>query len=117
MKLHEKLKKLRKERKLTQKDLAENIGVNMSHLNRIENGKCQPSIDMLKKFSDFFGVSADYFLSNEEFPEVQIENKSLAERIKLIDELKEEDKQALIHIIDSLLTKKRISDLLVEPVS
>ena len=74
MKLGEKLRKLRKDRKLTQKELAEKLSVNMSHLNRIENSKCQPSIEMLKKFAEFFGVSTDYLLSAVEFPKVNIEN-------------------------------------------
>ena len=115
MTLYGKIKKLRKEKGLTQKELAERLSINMSHLNRIENGKCQPSIDMLKKFSEYFGISNDYLLSDEEFPEVHVENKSLLERVKLIDSLDQEDQKALMHFIDSMLTKKRMKELLERP--
>jgi hypothetical protein len=45
-------------------------------------------------------------------PEVQIQNKSLIERIRLIETLDEADQQALIQVIDSMLTKQRMKQLL-----
>jgi len=113
--LSEKVKRLRKERELTQKELADKLGVNSSHLSRLEKGKYQPSTEMLKKFAEFFGVTTDYLLSDEEIPEINIKNKSLAERVKLIDSLDEEDQNALIHIIDSMLTKKKMKEVLETP--
>ena len=115
MNLSEKVKRLRKERELTQKELADKLGVNSSHLSRLEKGKYQPSTEMLKKFAAFFGVTTDYLLSDEEIPEINIKNKSLAERVKLIDSLDEDDQNALIHIIDSMLTKKKMKEVLKTP--
>lgn len=50
----------------------------------------------------------------EDAQEVRIEDKSLLERVKLIDSLEEEDKTALIRVIDSMLTKKRILHLITQ---
>jgi len=69
---------------------------------------------VLRKLAGVLEVSADYLLSGdgEEPAEVQIRNKPLAERVRLIDSLEEADQQALIQVIDSMLTKHRMRELL-----
>ena len=42
--------------------------------------------------------------------EVNIENKDLNERLKLIEQLEEEDKNAVYCIIDNMLTKSKFKD-------
>ncbi|MFS4493197.1 hypothetical protein [Maribacter sp. 2308TA10-17] len=42
--------------------------------------------------------------------EVSIVDKSVSERINLIQQLEEEDKKALFRIIDSMLTKSKFKD-------
>ena len=48
------------------------------------------------------------------YKEVRIEDKSLLQRVKLIDALDKEDKTALIRVIDSMLTKKKILHLITQ---
>ena len=113
MNLSQNLKKLRKKKRWSQSQLAEQIGSHLSHINRIETGKYNPSLDVIQKLASVFEVSIDYLVSDmeEDYKEVKIENKGLMERIKLIDTLDEEDRVALIRIIDSMLTKKKILSL------
>ena len=54
------LKGLRKERKLTQQQLAEQLKVSRSVLAMIESEKQQGSIDLQKQIASFFNVSLDY---------------------------------------------------------
>lgn len=54
------LKTLRKERKITQEDLAEILGINVRQLGRIEAGENFPSSDTLAKISVAFDVSLMY---------------------------------------------------------
>ena len=114
MELGEKIKALRKRHGLSQEELAERVEINSTHLSRLETGKYQPSIDVLKRLAESLEVSTDYLLSAdaEERAEVHIRNKPLAERIRLIDSLEESDQQALIQVIDSMLTKHRMRALL-----
>ena len=56
------LKELREEKKITQKEVAEAIGGTQSNLAKWEKEKIQPAADMIIKLADFFGVSADYLL-------------------------------------------------------
>ena len=69
-----------------------------------------------RKLASVFDVSIDYLVSDteEDYKELRIEDKSLLERVKLIDSLDKEDKTALIMVIDSMLTKKKILHLITQ---
>lgn len=51
----EKIKQLRIKNKLSQKELAKKCGISYSNLNKIENGKVEPSIETLLKLSKVLG--------------------------------------------------------------
>ncbi|MBS4958836.1 MAG: helix-turn-helix transcriptional regulator [Clostridium sp.] len=54
------LKQLRKEKKLTQQQLAERLNVSRSVLAMIESEKQKGSIDLQRQIANFFNVSLDY---------------------------------------------------------
>jgi transcriptional regulator with XRE-family HTH domain len=56
------IKKLRKERNMTQEDLGTVIGRTKFNISNYENGKRQPDNDTLRAFAKFFDVSIDYLL-------------------------------------------------------
>ena len=116
--LSQRIRFLRKKKGLNQGALAEKVGINPSHLSRLENGKYQPSVDALQKIAEALEVSVDFLLSDDDSGEleVKIENKSLSERLRLIDTLDEADQQALIQVIDSMLTKQRMKQLLANGI-
>ena len=58
----EKLKQLRKQKKLSQVTLAERLGVSKSVISAYENEVHLPPYDVLLKLSRIFGVSTDYLL-------------------------------------------------------
>ncbi len=62
----EKLKELRIEKGLTQKELATELGNAQSAIFYWETNKQEPTISALKKLCKFFEVSADYFLGLED---------------------------------------------------
>lgn len=59
------LKELRQEKKLSQKELAKTIGVHYRTLQNWENGESQIKPDKAEKLADFFGVSVGYLLGYE----------------------------------------------------
>ena len=65
MEFHEKLQELRKERGLTQEELAEALFVSRTAVSKWESGRGWPSIDSLKEISQYFSVSIDDLLSGE----------------------------------------------------
>ena len=60
--LAQRLKPLRKEKNLTQKQMAELLGCTEQHYQRIEYGKINLPSTTLLFLTDYFNVSADYLL-------------------------------------------------------
>lgn len=63
MTIHEKLKKLRNDKGLTQDELADFLGFTRSTIATWESNVIPP-YQKLTKLADFFGVSVDYFNEN-----------------------------------------------------
>ena len=61
------LKNIRKKRNLNQQKVAMDLNISREALSHYENGKRQPSIEMLRKLSQYFNVSIDYLINGEEF--------------------------------------------------
>lgn len=65
------LKEVRKSRGLTQKEIAEQVGVNQNTYSYWENEKTHIDSSSLKKIAEIFGVSVDYLLGGEQ-PNCQV---------------------------------------------
>lgn len=74
----DRLKELRKEKKITQPELANMLGVTFSTVSAWEVGKAQPSYDILVKLAQYFGVTTDYLLGLNQ------EDKSNIEKLKQV---------------------------------
>ncbi len=64
-----KLRRLREARRLTLRQLADQVGCTGAHLSQIENGHASPSIATLKRIAAALGVNIVDFFSNEESDE------------------------------------------------
>ena len=64
--MNERLKSLRKEKGVSQKDVAKAIGVTMSAYSNYEQGIREPSFAILIELCKYFEVSADYLLGLED---------------------------------------------------
>nr|WP_325296899.1 helix-turn-helix transcriptional regulator [uncultured Dysosmobacter sp.] len=60
MKIGKRLKELRKEKKETQLQTAQAIGIAMRHYQRIEADDGLPGLEIFAALADHFGVSLDY---------------------------------------------------------
>lgn len=58
----EKIKAFREDLDLTQTQLGKAVNMTQRKISYIECGKCEPSIEDIKSFCNFFNISADYFL-------------------------------------------------------
>lgn len=66
----ERLRSVRKENHLTQKQLAEQIGVTERNLRHYELGSMKPGLDVILAILDNIDVSADYLLGRTNNPNV-----------------------------------------------
>lgn len=58
------LRKLRDEAGISQKSLAEAIGVSQQSVNKYENHNIEPDIGTLIRIADFFNISVDYLIGH-----------------------------------------------------
>ena len=81
------IKELRKEKKMSQQQLADKIPIDRTGLSRWENGDVLPPVDKMKLLCEIFDISVDELLSGERST---IINKSTHQK-KLFDYLISQD--------------------------
>lgn len=62
----ENLRRLRRERDITQEELAEVLGVSYQSVSRWENGACYPDMELLPTLAAFFGVTVDALIGADD---------------------------------------------------
>ena len=62
-----KIQELRRERNLSQRELAKELGTSQANLSRWEKGLNEPSIIECWKIADFFGVSIDVLCGRKDY--------------------------------------------------
>lgn len=75
MEFSQKLQNLRKEKGLTQEELAEKLYVSRTAISKWESGRGYPNIDSLKDIAKFFSVTVDQLLSSEQILTIAEEEK------------------------------------------
>ena len=70
---------------------------------RVENGKVEPSVSTLEKLAAIFEVSISEFFKTDVMEDDV--NLPLLEKVKLIDQLENEEKNALLKMIDITISK------------
>ena len=90
MEFKEVLKKLRKDRGLSQVELASKLGVSPGLIGMYETGSRKPSYEMLETMGDYFNVSTDYLQGRESGSEYYLDPEvaEMAQQLKDRPELK-----------------------------
>jgi len=106
------IKKLREQKGLLQKQVAQELGIGNSNYSKIENGVREVTVKELQKLAGLFDQTIDQIVNFEgDIPqEVVLADKSNLEQINLINQLDEDDKSIIFKIIDTMLTKKKFKD-------
>ncbi len=80
MEFNEKLQNLRKQKGLTQEELAQSLYVSRTAISKWESGRGYPNIDSLKVIANFFGISIDELLSGDELLTIAEEDTKQKEK-------------------------------------
>ena len=70
--LSKNIKKLRTEKGMTQKELAEKLHVTPQAVSRWENGEVEPSVSTIGEMADIFGVTADEIIGGERLAKQEV---------------------------------------------
>lgn len=104
MKLGEVVQKLRKEKKLTQKEFASLIGKSERLVTYFERGIINVSLDTLYEMARVLGVSvSELFLRCEE----KFQDPNITILMNRVEELPKEDQAVILDIISTYLAHKR----------
>ncbi|MCZ8495110.1 helix-turn-helix domain-containing protein [Priestia megaterium] len=82
MRLGNQLKKLREEQKMSQEEVATQVGVPIQNIHKWEDNKSYPDIQQFLNLSDIYGTTINEFIKND---------ATLQSRINIIEEEKEDD--------------------------
>ena len=64
---HNRIAELRREKGLTLQQVGDAVGVGNNTISRYENGKREPNSEMWKKLANYFNVSVDYLVGNDDY--------------------------------------------------
>ncbi len=113
------IKKLREDKELRQKEVANALDIGYSNYNKIENGNREISVKELQRLAEFYNISVDQTINLEGgLPkEVVIEDKQAQEQLRLISELDKDDRTIIFKMIDKMLTSKKFKDFFQKNVA
>jgi transcriptional regulator with XRE-family HTH domain len=105
-----KLRRLRKERQLTQADLARQIGIQQSDLSRIEKGEYRVSLDNLVKLLNVFDVQISEFFG-EPSPRSQTMQRPLSREdmqvLHLLRQLSDDGRREAMEFLEFKLRREQ----------
>ena len=119
MSLANNIKRLREDKGLRQKEVANALDIGYSNYNKIENGNREISVKELQRLAQFYTISVDQVISlDDDLPqEVIIEDKEAHEQLRLISELDKDDRAIIFKMIDKMLTSKKFKTFFKENVA
>ena len=104
-----KLKKLRKEHKITQRDLADRVGVDFTYISKMENGRLEnsPSVETIQKIANELETNADelLILANkipENIRKTIVDDNLAASFLRKVPQLTEEQRKTIQGVIDEV---------------
>ncbi len=102
MTIGDRIRELRVESGLLQKELAIKINIAANTLSQFESGKANPSYEVLMSFADFFQCSTDYLLGREDdFGNITVQESAPAlspDEKKLLDDYRALNTKNRMHV-------------------
>jgi transcriptional regulator with XRE-family HTH domain len=103
------IKRIRKLKNLSQKEVASAVEIAQAQYSVIEGGKTVPTIPTLEKIAKVLEVKLIELLKDPTQEDNEV-NMSILEKVKLIDTLDADEKGCLLKMIDIAISKKRMKD-------
>jgi len=97
--------RLRKQKGISQTELAERVGASRDIIGKYEREEVVPSVEMAKKIADVFEVTLDFLVDQDSLAAL---DRETLKRIKAIQELDGPIQQSLIEVIDACIRDAQI---------
>jgi transcriptional regulator with XRE-family HTH domain len=113
MSIGDNIKRIRLAKKLSQKEVTATAKLDPAQYSRIESGKTDPSVTTLERISKALGVSlSELFASTDELKEINSQDKTIMEKVALMETLSQEERRTIYTMLDAFVGKKKLKDAL-----
>lgn len=110
----ERLRKIREDRLLSQKQLADGIRIDVTQISRYERGIVMPNAETLVDLAEFLRISVGEVLVGKKEDTVEqlpIHDISLLERFRDLEKLDRKDREVAIALIDALIASRQLEQI------
>ena len=108
MSFGKRITEVRKEKEMSQEQLAKILNTTPTTIGRYERDEVKPSIDVATKIADALGVSLDYLVGRSTS---SLKDKKMIDRINSILSLDDKDKEGIFYAIDGLIKSAKLKSL------
>lgn len=109
--LGERLKAVRLQKGLLQKDVAEQAQIHPIQYGRYERGDSKPTADVLARLADALGVSGDYLLGDAVRSKARFHDAELLDLFHEVEKFPDEEKRAVKHVLDAFVMRRKMLNL------
>jgi len=93
------LGEVRKDKKLSQDELAKKLDMQGAVIGRYERDEVKPSIEVAARIAQVLGISLDYLVGNSDL----LLDADVIKKIQEIQKLPEKDRDHLFYVVDNIL--------------
>jgi transcriptional regulator with XRE-family HTH domain len=108
MSFGKRLLEARKNKGLSQEDLASQLGTKGPAIGRYERDEMKPSIDVAAKISSILDVSLDWLVGHTD---MELDGKML-ERIQEVTQMKDKDREHVFAMLDAFIKQTKLQNVL-----
>jgi transcriptional regulator with XRE-family HTH domain len=106
---------LRKNKGLSQTDLAKLAGISYAQIGRYETKGAQPPAEVLKKIANALDTTTDFLINGDTDEKAMsaLKDAELLKQFKEVEQMEDEDKNIIKKLIDAFITKKKIQQMIL----
>lgn len=118
MTIGDKIKKAREAKGMSQKEVAAALKMNPSQYSKIENDKVDPQFSTIEKIAEALKTGIAGLVAAEEvYKDVAAYDKTIVEKVQLVDLLEEQERKGIFSIIDGLVAKQKLKQSLASALN
>jgi transcriptional regulator with XRE-family HTH domain len=111
--LGNRIAQLRKQKNMSQTDLAKQAGVSYAQIGRYETKGAQPPAEVLRMIAEALDTTSDYLISGDKDEKAQaaLKDIELLRQFKAVEQMNDDDRSVIKKLIDAFITKGKIKQL------
>ncbi len=101
---------LRKERKMTQQELAKLLSTSISVVGRYERDEMTPSIEVAKNIAGYLDTTVGYLLGESDKSDL-FKDPAMLRRLSDLEQMEAQDKSHILHVLDGFIKSVKLRNI------